>query len=407
MSIYRENNVIRFKNIVTIKERFFCLNYIHKIIDEYSYKDVILDFSECKAVYPTVMIPLCSYVNHYKSNGINFILALPNDNNGRRNFSNSNWAHLIDNDYNKSIFSGYTQVPASIYKNPYEQGKIVDKILDTIMIGINNIKRNELSAFEWALNEILDNVLIHSDSELGGIVQMTNYYQGKNIEIVVSDSGVGIPQSLGQVYKNKKETELLFEAIKEGITNGKGQGNGLFGSYQICELSKGKFLIDSGHATLSYEPNHGLHVSPRQIYKKGTTVVLRINTSNEVDLLTALKFKGKQHEPIDYTENKHSENTDDNYIINISQEADSYGSRIEGKKIQGKILYLLSLDNVRRINVNFENVDLISSSFADEAIVKAILEFGYENFFSIVYFSNISSINESLIKKSIEQRMNI
>jgi anti-sigma regulatory factor (Ser/Thr protein kinase) len=116
---------------------------------------------------------------------------------------------------------------------------------------VQGISRSNLKAVEWALNEVTDNVLNHSDSIDGGFVQLSYKRNSarQSVEIVVCDSGIGIPKSLrGTFPEIKDDAEALEKSVQEGVTRNTvtNQGNGLYGSFEISRVSKGKFSLIAG-----------------------------------------------------------------------------------------------------------------------------------------------------------------
>ena len=107
-----------------------------------------------------------------------------------------------------------------------EQSQLVNEVMETILSNLSDFDRNHLRAIEWSLNEITDNVLVHSNS--GGLMQVTAMRTRKKIEFVVADAGLGIAQSLRSGHPEiNSDVEALSLAIKEGVTRDKnvGQGN--------------------------------------------------------------------------------------------------------------------------------------------------------------------------------------
>ena len=67
----------------------------------------------------------------------------------------------------------------------------------------------------------------------------------RRIEYIVVDAGIGIPRTLRQSHPDlSSDTAALERAIREGVTRDEnlGQGNGLYGSYQVCSHSNGVFI---------------------------------------------------------------------------------------------------------------------------------------------------------------------
>jgi anti-sigma regulatory factor (Ser/Thr protein kinase) len=108
------------------------------------------------------------------------------------------------------------------------------------------VTRDDLRALEWSVNEICDNVLNHSLSEIGGLFQFNLRRFSREVEFIVADAGIGIPNSLRSIANKGWSDEFALEqSIKQGVTRDPkfGQGNGLFGTYQIAALSGGTFHI--------------------------------------------------------------------------------------------------------------------------------------------------------------------
>ncbi len=206
------------------------------------------------------MLSLCAQVMAYRNSGVEFSLIPPGDQKFQNLFRNTNWGYFLDpRKFDPSTFRGHTSIPATQYRNPDEQQSTVNRIVNVMLGAIPELTRSDFSAFEWSLNELTDNVLVHSESTVGGLVQVSTFAKyRKRVQFVVADAGIGIPASLRSGHPEiNSDIEALDKAIREGVTRDPtvGQGNGMFGSFQICSKSKGDFLIDSGYARLKYAPN--------------------------------------------------------------------------------------------------------------------------------------------------------
>ena len=195
---------------------------------------------------------------------------------------------------------------------------------------------------------------------------------------------------------------------KSRVTNGKGQGNGLFGSLEIARKSKGSFLIVSGEAFLiSNEKKGHLLVRPYKNFFHGTTIQSTINASQQGLLESALKFGGKLYEKTDYIETQYELYEDDEgcYLFDVSKEASSVGSRISGEAVRRKALNILSMSEINKMIIDFSNEPIVSSSFADEFIVKMILKLGKSNFDSKIYLKGMTDNVNNIILRSYNQRI--
>ena len=142
-----------------------------------------------------------------------------------------------------------------------------------------SINDNVYASLDYCFNEILDNVLNHTEEKEGWVV--AQYFPSLNsIRLSVCDFGMGIHKSLNQKH-NFTEKEAIVKCIESGVTNGKGQGHGLFATSSFVKLNKGWLSLISG--------NKKLNVSESQTivkdidYWQGTCIYIRINTNVEVD----------------------------------------------------------------------------------------------------------------------------
>ena len=263
-----------------------------------------------------------------------------------------------------------------------------------------------MKAIEWSLNEITDNVLTHAQSPIGGLIQVTNSRRGSRaVEFAVCDVGVGIPSSLRGGHKEiHSDQEALDKAIREGVTRDKGvgQGNGLYGSWRISQLSGGSFQIQAGNASLVSWAN-SMHIYREDVPFSGSLVVVGINYERQISLEEALRFGGKSHDPVDHVEIKYEE-TDEGFLFPLAREATGFGSRPAGVPVRQKLINLSRICGGKKIVVDFSDVHIISSSFADEVFGKLFVHFGPLDFMGSFNFQHIDPTIRGLINKAIEQR---
>lgn len=110
---------------------------------------------------------------------------------------------------------------------------------------------------------------------------------------MIVDHGIGIQQALNEKH-NFTEEEALKNCIVSGVTNGRGQGHGLFATSLFAKENKGWLSIISGNNKLDVS-EHKTTVSEVNFWQ-GTCVYLRVNTNVEVDykLFTSDKFDQKE-----------------------------------------------------------------------------------------------------------------
>ena len=387
------------------------LAVLHTIVEKAAYKDVVLDLEQCTAAFQNAMLSVCAQVLAYREAGISFDLIPPSDKKLENLFKNTNWGYFLSPHlFDVSPFKGHTRVPATQYRTATDQSEAVNRIVNVMLGAVPELERSDFAAFEWAVNEITDNVLVHAKSAIGGLVQVSTFVKNrKRVQFVVADAGIGIPTSHRTGHPEiTSDTEALDCAIREGVTRDAaiGQGNGMFGSYQICSKSKGEFLVDSGHARLHFHPDRGLSIQNQPIPYGGTLVVATIDFSDPKLLEEALSFKGTAYVPTGVVELKYESNAAGDTHFKLKEECQSFGSRVAGKPVRNKLLNLLKM-TAGVVTVDFEGIPLLSSSFADEAFGKLFLSLGPIGFMQRIRLTNMMDTVEGLVNKAIAQRMKV
>jgi anti-sigma regulatory factor (Ser/Thr protein kinase) len=382
---------------------------MHNLINGRCYQDLILDLSGCTSAFPGAMLGISAQTCKFRSDSIDFRLIPPNDQKLKRLFINANWAYLIDpENFEKSSFRGLLQVPTTQFSNISEQAAAVNIIMEVIFGSLTGFTRGDLAAIEWSLNEITDNVINHSGSKIGGLVQLSTFRRDRRrVEYVVCDAGLGIPATLKEgMPQIRSDNEALDYAIREGVTKNKksNQGNGLFGAFEVSRVSEGYMEIHSGYGSLRYNKKDGLHIKKEQVPYNGTLVVSCIDYSNPGLLSEALKFGGKSHHPIDFLEMKFENASGDRVIFCMKDEAVTFGSRKAAEPINIKLKNLAELYVDQKIFIDFKDVPVISSSFADEVFGKMFVEMGPLAFIQKFEFMNTSNTVRSLIDRAITLR---
>lgn len=223
----------------------------------------------------------------------------------------------------------------------------------------------------------------------------------KTVEYIVVDAGLGIPTTLRATHSElTSDADALDHAIREGVTRDKnvGQGNGLYGSFQICCHSKGVFQVESGNAKLWFTEERGLHVRSERIAFQGTLVAAQIDFSVPHLLEGALKFGGKAHQLVDFVE-LHYETDGPDALFVLKQEAKSFGSRMAGAPVRNSLSNLARMCPDQRIIVDLSDIALVSSSFADEVFGKLFNQMGPMEFMRRFELRNV----DATVKKTDRQ----
>lgn len=88
-------------------------------------------------------------------------------------------------------------------------------------------------------------------------------------------------------------------------------------------------------------------------------------------------------------------------IVKLKDFGTSLGSRVLGKEVSN----LINFEKEDKIILDFDEVKMITSSFADEVIGKNCAKLGLHNFFSKVRIVNTSEQIKLIIKKAIIDRL--
>lgn len=383
---------------------------IHDAIENRGYSEIELDFSRCESAFSAAMLPLCAHALQLRTNRIDIRLILPNSDQLSRLFKNTGWAYLLcpRNYEPPRRVASSRQFPATTFTTHEEQNAVLDELLEKLLSVIPNFSRAAFSAVEWALCEITDNVTNHSRSSVGGLLQLSVFdIATKKVEFTVADAGVGVAKTLREAKSEiSDDIDALLQSVRSGVTRNAVdfQGNGLYGTLEICRAGKGRFTLNAGYAALICA-NGTVHAKAESIPFVGTTVDAHIDFSEPQLLERALSIDGVIHKPVDYIENRYEQDGLKSIIFKVNEQATSFRSRPAGKPMKTKLANLIASCPGQILNVDFENITVISSSFADEVFGKLFVELGPMKFMQAIRLNNVSPTVQALIDRAITQRM--
>lgn len=88
-------------------------------------------------------------------------------------------------------------------------------------------------------------------------------------------------------------------------------------------------------------------------------------------------------------------------IVKLKEFGTSLGSRVLGKEVSN----MIELEKEDEIILDFQDVKMVTSSFADEVVGKNCAELGPHNFFDKVQIINTSEQTKLILKKAIIDRL--
>lgn len=364
--------------------------------------DLVVEFNcEKNGIFPNACLPISVLIQKYRQlQGINFTINLNN----------------------KYLKHCHFESPLNLPKEEIEQLRDpLDKIFcytkqkglvaAIVQAYIDFLSRNAsceegvLSGLIWCINEVMDNVLVHS-KESEGYVMAQYHKKSKMFALCVFDCGIGIYSSLSNSEKHKPASEIdsLTMAVQEGVGDGKGQGNGLFGLYQIVSDNGGELCITSGSSSIKLKKSELTKYEKILFFSsehKGTIVDFKLDLSKKIDLMSALKSIGG----FDGFDIRIDNMFDDGNCLryDVYENCSGTGTRLAGEELRNDVL-----NTIRRTQspliLDFKNVKACSSSFIDELIAKMIIEIGFLKFNEYIKIENMNSMVSHLCERSIAMR---
>lgn len=403
LEVFSKEGIITVNGDLRLGELPRLMSCIHQATKISRYKDILLDFSALKSIGYNVMPPIASYIRSLlRSDNIDFEYVEPRIFATRTRIENAGLAHFLSHRKYPKVQLNSSDPILQQFRSTDDASAANDRILNAVL-RTAKISRKNLSALEWAIDEITDNVLNHSQSKVGGFIIHSKLPYHNIVEFVVADSGIGVNRSLGIA----DEVEAVEQAIQEGVTRNKisNQGNGLYGTYRIALESNALFSLRSNHGNLYVNSDGETHARREHITYPGTHILCQIDCDRPDLIERAFVFRGKQHVPgFDYVERK-LETSEEDIRIPARNICKTFGSRKSGLEARNYILNMISALSGNKVLIDFDEVFVISSSFADEAFGKLFVLLGPMLFMNTVELINADPAVEALINRAIMLRM--
>ena len=345
------------------------------------------------------VIPLAAFCDANRKNGHQFYFLWPTDHNLQAIFKNHGWSAYLTGD----TPSKKRRLPRTTGMIRFDSHEDLNtKMNEAIAVCIKGtvFNNNALKSFEWAFSEILDNVLTHSGAGYG-YFEVTWGMSGK-VSFTVCDCGVGIPKNIRNAFKEvNSDHDALAKAIEKGITSTReGQGNGLAGTINIVHSASGSLTINSGFGTLNIKDQE---ITSRRlaIPFRGTFVNFMLPSNTEVDFEKALWG----FDAYSFIEYNFDSNDGDGLTFRLKDHGERFGNRPTGKALRNMLLNILAAHPNRKVTVDFEGVEVISSSFGDEFLGKIASEKGIVYFTQAINLRGLSTFIAGILNHVIAQRL--
>ena len=325
--------------------------------------------------YPNYITPLAGVISHYKSLGVTFMSS---DSLEQHQYLSK--VGLLDpfTDPGSVGEGGYAD---RIWMfTPETHYDIVSNVMKEVYTGLE-VEKGVLHSVELCLNEITDNVLNHSLEDLDsgaphGFLMAQIHSGTGRVAISVFDDGVGIYRSLKRAIPSIHDSqEAITMAIRKGVTSGNGRGNGLWILERIVMANGGSLEITSDGARfiLIADKGGGREASSFSRVSRdvpGTTLVdFQLDTRKPMNLESVLDYS-----PTNLWLESHEDGlNEDDAVIRLFDESKGFGTRVAARQVR-TMASNLSREFGGRIVLDFDGVELISTSYADELVAKLLLD---------------------------------
>lgn len=378
------------------------------------FRELVLDFRSTERAYPDGMLPLVATLRRMREqHAFKVRLLEPTHEVLRGVFNGVGWSkYLTASEVQFDDLPRQTRrfTPVRPFRDAGELA-VLHKSITDVLVTQARLATWLPEAIEWALWEVMENVLNHAMTSYGW-VQVSTFPGKRHANIVVADTGIGIRESLAELDPRFSDREAIRQAVEKGVTRNiqVGAGYGLAGCRQIVRLNRGRMIVYSGSAELIQElkvtgwgagrkEEELLRYRPVPTAHQGTIVELELRTDNPIDLREALGHR-RILSSLETTRTSGEE-----FVFRIVDEAGNLGTREAGRSLRTKVLNLSQTEDQERIVLDFGGVEMLSSSFADEFVAKLAHEVGKTSFFRRFELRHMNSSVDTIVQITLWDRL--
>lgn len=400
-SITSSGNIIYINDLSSphILKRF--ASVLKTTVYKKGYQDIVIDVNTNSSYFPNVLVPVCGIIEHFIDEGVGIDVLQNGRSQLRRLITPYNPAidiFELSKPLSKIWRFTNTQEICDIQKSIISELRKEDVFADGVLEGI-----------EWSINEIMDNVLNHSQAKIGFIMSQL-HKTTKHVAFTIFDSGIGIFNSFKHSdHKVRSVEDALTICLQEGVTRDSkiGQGNGMCGLFSLIKEGNGILNLSSGLRTYSYV-NGVPRFSDDSVCSLSselgcTTVDFQLDYSLDISIDKVLTFQGKT---FSFT-NLFTDDLEDEFGVlhfSVSDMSEGTGTRESALRLKNQIINSVKGQNKRAV-IDFEGVNVVSSSYIDELLAKIFIEIGLFQFNKRISLQHMSPILQKTLQKSVIQRI--
>ncbi|MBI5473498.1 MAG: DUF4325 domain-containing protein [Ignavibacteriae bacterium] len=363
------------------------------------YQELTLDFHDVSKVFPNACVPICAAIDHYRRNGIVFKMQ-----NASQFLSVTHMTEPLE--VSPENLRTAMDPISRVWLISNEQG--ISMLLDNYVYALSQkteCTSGVIEAFEWCLNEVMDNVLQHSEISRG-FVMVQVHPETHRIAICVADAGIGIYNSLlNSIHRPRSVVDAITLAVKEGVTRDTaiGQGNGLWGLLEIVSANSGGLTLTTGPGSVFYRPNSKVQTFDALPFLdrryQGTIVDFQLRASTPIDLPKALGGHTRVNLTLEQLETERGD-----HFVEVKEHSHGTGTRKSAEQLRNFVVNIINQGSTRII-LDFSGIGVISSSFADELIGKLIVKYGLFVFQQVISLKGMTETVQAILQRSVAQRM--
>lgn len=275
----------------------------------------------------------------------------------------------------------------------------VNAICDLVLHQFENA-REFIPALEWAVNEIIDNILIHAESQVPRAVCAQYFPHEHRLDVGICDVGRGIKASLSESRHIWSHGDAVTTALQRGVTRNPdiGAGNGMAGALEIATQNQGGLQVWTGDVV--YRLENGREKSFAQMAAvPGTGVLFSLDTRKPVDLTETWIAANHGWSYINAEAERIGEQG-----LSVAANCSNTGTRAPAERLRRKILALLP-EITGPLVLDFTAVRSAASSFLDELLGKLAQELGAEAFRERIRAVGMNDMLEQMANVVLRQRL--
>ncbi len=162
-------------------------------------------------------------------------------------------------------------------------------------------------------------------------------------------------------------------------------------------------LTGAGRLLLQKDKHTPTHLLENQQFV-GTCISGQIKMSYDFSVVQALSFGPVSYTPYTIVDGKYEKQDEDALYIKMVEQVEGAGTRIAGRVLRTKVMNLLLAKPGYKIYIDWADLHVIASSFADELLGKLFIELGKEKFEALIKNLSMTAMVEHIIRKAITER---